>query len=458
MDLLTTLNSLLNLWRPAFCKGQAFARAKEHAYACLCGFGRKTITNLAIYLGRDQSDITADYKLYGNSKWDTSAIFDPLMNEAVKLIDDDYIPIASDDTIIHKTGKKIPFTSWRRDPMSPAFHTNLVWGLRFLQFSITMPLYNNISQTPSRAVPIRFADAPSIKKPGKKATEEEWGNYKKAIKTYNLSTIYIDNVREIRRSLDLLGYADKTIMMTTDASFCNKTCLQADISRVHSVSRCRRHIKLCFPAPSGGRRVYDKRKFTPEDIRTDDNISWKTARTFYGGEWREIRYKEVTNVLWQNGSKRRPLRAIVIAPIPYVRGGKRNYREPAFLLCTDPVCAIEKIIQYYLDHFQIEYNHRDEKSILGVGQAQVRNERSVYKQPALHVASYSALLLANIMVYKDQHHRDFGPQPCWRKDPKRNTTRALIGLLRKNLLETPERIVEIGLTPPIIAVILSKVA
>jgi hypothetical protein len=164
-------------------------------------------------------------------------------------------------------------------------------------------------------------------------------------------------------------------MMTTDASFCNKTCFQAEIPRVHSVSRCRHNIKLCYPATPGGRRVYGKRKFTLEDIRIEETIPWKTARTFYGGEWREIRYKEVNHVLWQNGAKRKPLRAIVIAPIPYVRGGKRNYREPAFLLCTDLNCAIEKIIQYYLDHFQIEYNHKDEKSLLGVGEAQVRNEK-----------------------------------------------------------------------------------
>lgn len=62
------------------------------------------------------------------------------------------------------------------------------------------------------------------------------------------------------------------------------------------------------------------------------------------------------------------------------------------------------------------------------------------------------------MVYQDQHHIDFGQEPFWRRIPKRNTTRALIGLLRKNLLERPEKIIEIGLTPPIIAVILSKVA
>jgi len=29
------------------------------------------------------------------------------------------------------------------------------------------------------------------------------------------------------------------------------------------------------------------------------------------------------------------------------------------------------LIQYYFDRWQIEVNHRDEKSLLGVGQAQV---------------------------------------------------------------------------------------
>ena len=82
----------------------------------------------------------------------------------------------------------------------------------------------------------------------------------------------------------------------------------------------------------------------------------------------------------------------------------------------------------------------------------------MHKQPALHVAAYSALLLANLMIYKDQYHEDFGPLPSWRAPPKRNTCRSLVGLLRKCLLEQPEKIVELGLTPPIISAILCKVA
>lgn len=456
MNLLKSLISILNSWRPIFCKGKAFERAKEHAIASLCAFGRKTITNFTILLGRDDEDITADYKLYSERKWDAREIFNITLNKTLEVLQDtsSYISIAADDTAIHKTGKKIPQARHMRDAMGPKFHTNLIWGLRFLQFSLTYRQNSAIG----RGIPVRFVDAPSVKKPGKRATEEEWVNYKKAIQTHNLSTLFVSEVKNIRESLDKMGYFGKTLLMSCDGSFCNKRCFRMEIERAQLIARCRRNIKLCFQHDGKGRRFYGERKFTPEDIRHNESISWQKAEVFYGGEKRLIRYKEVNDVLWQTGAKRKKLRCIILAPLPYIRGGKRNYREPAFLLSTDREGPVELLIQVYLDRLQIEYNHRDEKSILGVGEAQVRNEKSVAKQPALHVAAYSALLLANLITYKDQYHEDFGPIPSWRRFPKRNTCRALVGLLRKELLEEPEKIVELGLTPPIIAAILCKVA
>jgi hypothetical protein len=456
MNLLTCLISIFNLWRPVFCKEEAFERAKEHAFASLCSFGRKTITNFAILLGRDHEDITADYKLYSERKWEATEIFDILLKKSLDNLPhaNPYICMAADDTSIRKTGKKIPQARYMRDAMGPKFHTNLIWGIRFLQFSLT---YRQ-DLTSARAIPVRFIDAPSIKKPGIKASDEEWKEYKSAIKRHNLSTLFVKQVKDVRDSLDKMNFADKTLLMTCDASFCNKTCFQIDINRTHIIARCRRNIKLCFAAKQGERRFYNEHKFTPDDIRKDENIAYQQIQLFYGGELRAIKYKEINHVFWQNGAKRKELRCIVIAPLPYVRGGKRNYRDPAFLLTTDTKNSIEFLIQAYLDRLQIEYNFRDEKSILGVGQAQVRNEKSVQKQPALHVASYSALLLANLMTYKDQYHEDFGPIPSWRLTPKRNTCRALVGLLRKQLLDHPEKIIELGLTPPIISAILSKAA
>ena len=63
------------------------------------------------------------------------------------------------------------------------------------------------------------------------------------------------------------------------------------------------------------------------------------------------------------------------------------------------ITQAQRLLQDYFDRWGIEVNHRDEKEILGVGEAQVWNERSVCKVPALLVAMYSWLLLAGLDCY-----------------------------------------------------------
>lgn len=458
MNLLKALFSILAMWRSAFCKEEAFIRAKELAIACLCACGRKTITSLSLFLGRSLKLPISDYKFYSECKWNVDDLFNPILTTAAQYTTGDYLSFAADDTRLRKTGKKIALARWHADPMGPKFRTNLIWGLRFLQISLLLPLYREPGSTPTRAIPVRFIPAPSVKKPGKRASEEEWRSYRLLVKKNNLSTLFVKKVQELRQAMDEQGLAHKLLVMSCDASFCNKTCMALNDPRIVLVARCRKNAKLCFPAPQGGRKIYDDFKFSPESVRKDPSISWQKASFFYGGQWREMRYKEVTNVLWQHGAKRKLLRLIVLAPLPYVRGGKRNYRDPAYLLTTNVSIDLKIIVQAYLDRWQIEYNHRDEKSILGVGEAQVWNENSVEKQPAFHVAAYSALLSANQMAYGDREHEDFGMRPGWRKKPKRNTCRALVGLLRATLLENPDELEEMGMTIPIISAILRQAA
>jgi DDE superfamily endonuclease len=458
MNLLKALFFILDMWRPAFCKEEAFIRSKELAIACLCACGRKTITSMAIFLGRGDKVPIADYKFYSERKWNVQQLFHPILLAMIPYIKDGCLRIAVDDTRLPKTGKKIPQARWHRDPMGPPFRTNLIWGLRYLQMSVLLPLYQISENVPTRAIPIRFISAPYVKKPGKKADESEWEHYRQLSKLKNLSTLFVEHITELRKEMDNMGLQNIKLVITVDGSFCNKICMSIDDPRIVLIARCRRSAKLCFPAPEGGRRVYSEQKFSPEAVRKDANIPWEKKLFFYGGQWREIRYKSVSGVLWQNGTKRRPLDLIVLAPMPYVRGGKRNYRDPAYVLVTDPTMSIELAIQGYLDRWQIEYNHRDEKSILGVGEAQVWNELSVEKQPAFHVAAYSALLLANIISYGDKDHPDFGIRPKWRKKPKRNTCRALVGLLRATLLECPEELESMGMTIPMISAILRQAA
>ncbi|MBU0717952.1 MAG: hypothetical protein KJ749_06865, partial [Planctomycetes bacterium] len=64
-------------------------------------------------------------------------------------------------------------------------------------------------------------------------------------------------------------------------------------------------------------------------------------------------------------------------------------------ICTDPDLPLDQLLQHYIWRWEIEVNHRDEKQIIGVGEAQVRGARSVERQPAFAVACYSSPTFAD---------------------------------------------------------------
>ena len=134
-----------------------------------------------------------------------------------------------------------------------------------------------------------------------------------------------------------------------------------------------------------------------------------------------MRFKEVSTLYWRLGSKRRALRLLVIAPTAYRNHklGKTLYRQPAYLLTIDLKTAAVELIQAYFDRWQIEVNHREEKTTFGVGQAQVRSPLSVPRQPAFSVAIYAMLLLASLKAYGPQRSEAYLPLPKWRRNAKR---------------------------------------
>ncbi len=96
------------------------------------------------------------------------------------------------------------------------------------------------------------------------------------------------------------------------------------------------------------------------------------------------------------------------------------------------------MIAAYLERWQIEVNHREEKSTLGLGDAQVRNPLSVPRQPALVVAVYAMLLLAALRAYGPQPTRDYLPPPKWGRPALRPSLLDIISLLRKQCQEHPQ--------------------
>lgn len=114
------------------------------------------------------------------------------------------------------------------------------------------------------------------------------------------------------------------------------------------------------------------------------------------------------------------------------QGGKLLYREPAFLITTDLTTPAAELIAACLARWEVEVNFRDEKTLLGVGQAQVRHPQAVVRAPAFLVACYSTLLWSSLCVFGDRRTGAFDPLPAWRNtEPARPSTRDLIRLLQR---------------------------
>ena len=436
--LLDTWLELVADWKDVFAQARTTRRAVRQALGSLVCLGRRTLSRVIWTNGGEQRSWSPEYFLHSRAEWDPQQLFAPLLERALAWCPGRLIGVAVDDTRLRKTGLCIPQAFYQRDPLSPPFHWNLIRGLRFLQASLLLPLHR-CAPVGSRALPIRFQDAPAVKRPRRNATLEQWRWYRELVKRLNLSRRFTRMMGQLRQMLDEAGAANQILVLAADGSFCNRTVFSAPRDRTEIIARARKDAVLCFRAPQPSRRFYALDKFTPEQVRQDEAIPWQTTKLFYGGKRRRIRYKELPCLYWRTGARQQPLRLLVVAPTPYRKrqSGRLYYRRPAYLLTTDLGSSAKPLLQIYFDRWQIEVNHREEKDTLGVGQAQLWNETAVPKQPVLVVAAYSALLLASLITFGAERNTAYAALPKWRRHAKRPSCLDLITLLRKEMAEHP---------------------
>ena len=436
MKLLAAFVSIVEDWQAVFPQQRTYQRAVRQALGSLTCLGRRCLSRIIWTNGGQHRSWSAEYFLHSRCKWEPQQLFQPILKRALAYCPQPLVGVAIDDTKLRKTGRSIQQAFYQRDPLSPPFHVNLVLGLRFLQASLLVPLHRT-ANVGTRALPIRFQEVSRVKRPGKKASQEEQKQYRAAVKLKNLSHSFVHMGKQLREELDLAGGRDKILVLTGDGSFCNRTCFGDIPNRSVLLVRARKDAKLCFRAHLPTRRFFALQKFTPEQVRKDENRACKTTKIFYGGKRRKIRYKELREVYWQRGAAKRPLRLFVLAPTPYRKSKSRRlyYRDPAYLLTTDLHSSATQLLQIYFDRWQIEVNHREEKDTLGIGQAQLWNVTSVPKQPVLAVASYSALLLASLQAFGAERGTAYAELPKWRRNARRPSCLDLITLLRKEMAQ-----------------------
>jgi hypothetical protein len=433
--MLNTMVAILLAWEKIFAQRRTAHRAIRQALSSLCVLGRRTIAR-SYLVGQAQGDWSSEYKLHSRCKWEAQDLFAPILKQALAHCPGRFLPLGTDDTRVRKTGKKIPTAHWGRDPLGPPFRVNLQYGLRFLHTSVLLPLHAKESVS-ARALPVWFEEVAPVRKPGKQASAAEQKAYRQAVKVNNLSTRAVQMMQQLRRRVDEAGGTDKILAFALDGSFCNRTVFGARLERTILIARARKDAKLCFAAKAA-RRVYSAAKFTPEAVRQDESRAWQSARLFHGGKWRQVDDKEVAEVLWQRGAGHQPLRLLVVRPTPYrkTKQGRLLYRQAAYLLTTDLQTAASELVQIYLDRWQVEVAHREMKQSAGVGQAQVRAAQAVARQPALAVATYSAMHLAGLQVYGAQRPDELEPLPKYQREKARVSYQELIRKMRCEVVES----------------------
>jgi hypothetical protein len=250
MNLAQCLQNHLTSWAPVLPQQRSLDRTIALGMGILCGVGKRTITRAIGFHGNTQKDWSADYKMFSRSPGEPRDLFAPILKEAIQQHRLKRVVLSVDDTRVWRTGQEVPFTQWHRDPMRPAFQTNLKWGHRFLQASLVLPLYARDGRSSSRSLPVRWEMAPVVKKPGRQASAAELEQYRQEKKQRNLSRQFVSTVLEMREHLNQTGQTDKPMVVVGDGSFCNRTVLAEhwQLRKVTLVVRCRKDIVWCKPA------------------------------------------------------------------------------------------------------------------------------------------------------------------------------------------------------------------
>ena len=435
-----------------FPQRRTLDRATALLVAGLLCCGRKWVTRINGVRGREQVDWSADYRVFSRSPWQAADLFVPVIEGSLPFSGTGPIRLAGDETRARRGGLKVKRSRWTRDPLSPPFHVNFMKGIRFMQFSTLLPLADT-HHVDARSLPISFEPVDRPSKPGRQATAEQKAEYKRLCKEQSLGKQAWTQLQAIRQKYDAAGAAARLLLVGLDGGFCNRACFRPTHERTVLVARARKDAVLCHPAndPAQPRRVYSKATFTPESIRQDENRPYETVQVFFGGRYREVRYKEVTGVLWRTGAGRKRLRLIVVAPTPYQLspGMRRYYHHPAYLLVTDETAvSIGDVLQCYFDRWQIEVNHRDEKQHIGLVDAQVWNDHSVDRLPSFMVAAYAFLMLASLQAFGPARTQDYLQPPKWQNSPRRRPSCLdLLTKLREEARDNPACYEALGFTP-----------
>lgn len=425
----------------AFRDARTRELARDLAFSSIVCLGRHTIAGTLTTCGRQDVDWSSAYRLFERERIDEQILFQSIRHGLVSMLPSDApITVAMDDTLLPKRGRRVANAAWHHDPQGPPFAHQIRWSQRAVQ---VCGLLAQSAAEPSsaRAIPLDTVLLPQVKKPGKRASADEMKAYRKQKARLTAPSIGARAIGELRTQLDSEGSCARDLHVVVDGGYTNKSLLRMNLERTAIIGRIRKDAKLRALPPAaekdrpGRPRKYGEFIARPGELLADKSIEWQTVEVFAAGALRTFKIKTHEKCCWPSGSLNHPVRIIVIQPLEpsHDKVGKRRlfFAHPGYLICTDPKLDPASAVQAYVQRWEMEVGFREQKTTLGLGQAQTTTLASCSAIIRFQSYCYALLLLAAAATQITTP-----PLPKWQKPPSkthRPTISQLIGTVRGEL-------------------------
>jgi len=425
--------------------------------------GPATISNAIRALGLSGEGHTSKYRTLNHDKLNTRFLEKCAIIEAIQRTPEtDPIMLFMDGMHNPKCGRLIPYTGYVHNPLADKKLTRMsypvIWGHRYLNIAM---MINGAPGEASRMVPVMSELIPKPPKELKSVEEMTAAEYDalvefeikdelaaqgKGHRTRKAFLACLEKMCNIQyRALLAVNWLisiirsirpNARIILVGDGGFTTNTILKPGVLPKNCVyiGAIRKDAKLFEIATTKtGKITYgDEIRQKPYEMYKDDK-PFKVCQNIISGKITDRQYKTFDRmVLWRKGSQTTPVNIVVAKGLQYQssRIATVRRREVAYLVCTSSELTPAEICQIYHYRWGIEEQHKELKSTMGFGEAQVFGINSTVKLTTAYVVANTLKQLAFLKTADTFH----GYIPDLRASWNRNRTNHVSGIAIKAML------------------------
>jgi hypothetical protein len=417
----------------AFSRPGVIALARTLAYSYLLCLGRHTISQTLTTCGRQHVDWTAAYRVFEAERIEEKPLFAPIRKHVIKALPKDApLVVALDDTALPRRGKHVANAAWHHDAQGPPFAHQIQWSQRIIEIGAYLPRHKE-GPGAVRVVPLDATMLDHVARPSSKAGAKAHAEYRQDKAHASAPATAARRIGELRRRLDEEGEKDRALHVAVDGGYTNKAVFRTIPHGTALIGRLRKDARLRGVAPphsgKGRPRLYGETLDTPAELFANEAVPWKAIELFAAGKTRQFQYKSHDTCCWPGGSGTRLVRVLVLRPLsPNHHKRQRLYfTHPGYIISSDPALGDAAILQAYINRWEIEVGFREQKTVLGLGEAQTRTAAACRSVVMFRAFCYALLLLG-----ASQSDLHLPPRPKWQRE-NREGQRPTIGQVLGNL-------------------------